>query len=150
MATIVLFAFVSYLALKEYLTIIPTQMQDRIVLFWAYILIPLQYLFVYHADFEMFLVNYLSNVILCTLLLNKGLISRSNELKAFRPRILFISSDSHQDSSYIDYDEFGKFIDYGVKKGISNYSYFKLILKVDTIFVLMMRAIGKMLVPVTG
>ena len=60
---------------------------------------------------EMFLVNYLSNVILCTLLLNKGLISHSNELKAFRPRLLFISSDSHQDSSYIDYDEFGKYID---------------------------------------
>ena len=77
---------------------------------------------------EMFLVNYLSNVILCTLLLNKGLISHSNELKAFRPRLLFISSDSHQDSSYIDYDEFGKYIDYGVKKGISNYGYFKLIL----------------------
>jgi len=56
MAVIVLFAFVSYLALKEYLTIIPTQMQDRMVLFWAYILIPLQYVFVYHADFEMFLV----------------------------------------------------------------------------------------------
>lgn len=77
---------------------------------------------------EMFLVNYLSNVMLCTLLLNKGIVSRGNENKAFRPRFLFISSDSHQGSSFIDYDEFGKFINYGVKKGIANYSYFKLIL----------------------
>jgi NAD(P)-dependent dehydrogenase (short-subunit alcohol dehydrogenase family) len=77
---------------------------------------------------EMFLVNYLSNVMLCTLLLNKGIVSRGNSEQDFKPRFLFISSDSHQDSSFIDYDEFGKYIDYGVKKGISNYSYFKLIL----------------------
>ncbi len=77
---------------------------------------------------EMFLVNYLSNVMLCTLLLNKGVISRHNESKTFKPRIQFISSDSHQGSSYIDYDEFGKYIDYGVNKGIANYSYFKIIL----------------------
>ncbi len=56
LAVIVFFAFVSYLALKEYLTIIPTRMQDRTVLFWAYLLIPLQYVFAFHMDFEMFLV----------------------------------------------------------------------------------------------
>ncbi|MEE4256465.1 MAG: SDR family NAD(P)-dependent oxidoreductase [Bacteroidales bacterium] len=77
---------------------------------------------------EMFLVNYLSNVMLCTLLLNKGIVTRGNENKKFKPRFLFISSDSHQGSSFIDYDEFGKYINYGVKKGIANYSYFKLIL----------------------
>lgn len=43
-------------------------------------------------------------------------------------KILFISSDSHQRASYIDYDEFGKYFDYGVSKAISNYSYFKLLL----------------------
>jgi NAD(P)-dependent dehydrogenase (short-subunit alcohol dehydrogenase family) len=77
---------------------------------------------------EMFLVNYLSNVMLCTMVLNKGIISMENDKKDFKPRILFISSDSHQGSSYIDYDEFGKYINYGVKKGIANYSYFKLIM----------------------
>jgi len=77
---------------------------------------------------EMFLVNYLSNVMLCTLLLNKGIVPRGNINKEFKPRFLFISSDSHQGSSFIDYDEFGKYINYGVKKGIANYSYFKLIL----------------------
>jgi len=74
---------------------------------------------------EMFLVNYLSNVMLTTLMLNKGIISRTTDPKA---RITFISSDSHQGSSYIDYDEFGKYYDYGPSKGIANYSYFKLIL----------------------
>ncbi len=54
--TILLFAFVSYLALKEYLTITPTQIQDRVVLFWVYLMIPLQYLFVFTVNFEMFLV----------------------------------------------------------------------------------------------
>jgi NAD(P)-dependent dehydrogenase (short-subunit alcohol dehydrogenase family) len=77
---------------------------------------------------EMFQVNYLANVMLCTLMINKGLITTDKQGKSFKPRILFISSDSHQGSSYIDYDEFGKFIPYGVKKGIANYSYFKLIL----------------------
>ena len=55
-STIILVGFVSYLALKEYLTIIPTPMQDRKVLLWAYLLIPLQFLFVGYRDLEMFLV----------------------------------------------------------------------------------------------
>lgn len=77
---------------------------------------------------EMFMVNYLSNFILVSTLLNNGTITRRNEGKSFRPRIIFISSDSHQGSSYIDYEEFGKYVDYGPSKGINNYSYFKLIL----------------------
>lgn len=75
---------------------------------------------------EMFLVNYLSNVILSQLLLSKGVV----ELKEEHPlsKLIFISSDSHQGATYIDYDEFGTFFKYGVSKGISNYSYFKLVL----------------------
>jgi NAD(P)-dependent dehydrogenase (short-subunit alcohol dehydrogenase family) len=77
---------------------------------------------------EMFMVNYLSNVILTRLMAGKGLIKRDNRNTGFKPRIIFISSDSHQGSSYIDYEEFGKYLDYGPSKGIANYSYFKLIL----------------------
>ena len=77
---------------------------------------------------EMFMVNYLSNVMLTNIMFNKGIISLKNEQKHFKPRIIFISSDSHQGSSYIDYDEFGIFEPYGTSKAISNYSYFKLIL----------------------
>lgn len=73
---------------------------------------------------EMFMVNYLSNFILLNLLLDQKLIGRGTKI----PRIIFISSDSHQGSSFIDYDEFGKYIDYGVSKGINYYSYYKLVL----------------------
>lgn len=77
---------------------------------------------------EMFLVNYLSNVILTNLLMASGLIDLSESHKAFLPRVIFISSDSHQGASHIDYEEFGKYYEYGPSKGISNYSYFKLVL----------------------
>lgn len=77
---------------------------------------------------QMFLVNYLSNVMLTNIMFNKGIIDLKNDSKAFKPRIIFISSDSHQGSSYIDYDEFGVFEPYGTSKAIANYSYFKLIL----------------------
>jgi NAD(P)-dependent dehydrogenase (short-subunit alcohol dehydrogenase family) len=76
---------------------------------------------------EMFFVNYLSNVMLTNLLISEGTIDTSPG-RAFRPRILFISSDSHQGSSSIDYDEFGRFFNYGPSKAIANYSYFKLLL----------------------
>ena len=76
---------------------------------------------------EMFLVNYLSNYILVNLLLDKNLIRMRNNGDP-APGIIVVSSDSHQGSSYIDYEEFGKYRDYGVSKGISYYSYYKLVL----------------------
>jgi NAD(P)-dependent dehydrogenase (short-subunit alcohol dehydrogenase family) len=74
----------------------------------------------------MFLVNYLSNVILSQELLNRSVIKLKDQ--APLSRMIFISSDSHQGATYIDYDEFGRYFNYGVSKGISNYSYFKLVL----------------------
>jgi len=73
---------------------------------------------------EMFLVNYLSNVILVNLLLLHDRLSRAHG----EPRLIFISSDSHRGSSAVDFDEFGRYFDYGVSKAIANYSYFKLLL----------------------
>jgi NAD(P)-dependent dehydrogenase (short-subunit alcohol dehydrogenase family) len=75
---------------------------------------------------EMFLVNYLSNVILTQLMLQRSVIPVNGDSPI--PKMIFISSDSHQGSSYIDYKEFGRYFNYGVSKGISNYSYFKLVL----------------------
>ncbi len=75
---------------------------------------------------EMFLVNYLSNVILTRLLL-EGSVVRPKD-SGVPSRMIFISSDSHQGASRIDYNEFGRYFDYGISKGISNYSYFKLVL----------------------
>ncbi len=55
-AMIVLLAFVSYLALKEYLTIIPTRRADRVVLLLAYLAVPIQYIFVGTAWYGMFVI----------------------------------------------------------------------------------------------
>jgi len=54
--SIVFFALVSFLALKEYFSIIPTRRADRRVLFWAYAAIPMQYFWVFDAWFGMFII----------------------------------------------------------------------------------------------
>jgi phosphatidate cytidylyltransferase len=53
---ITLWAFVSFLALKEYLSIIPTRRVDRRVLVFMYLAIPVQYLFVYYQDYGFFII----------------------------------------------------------------------------------------------
>ncbi len=54
--SVVFFAFLSFLALKEYLSLIPTRRADRRVIFWAYLGIPIQYYWVYSAWYTMFLI----------------------------------------------------------------------------------------------
>ena len=56
LASVVLFAFVSFLALKEYLSLIPTRRADRRVMFWAYLAIPLHYYWVGMAWYGMFII----------------------------------------------------------------------------------------------
>ena len=53
---IVFFAFVSFLALKEYLSLIPTRRADRRLLFWAYMSIPLQYYWVNIEWYGLFII----------------------------------------------------------------------------------------------
>jgi phosphatidate cytidylyltransferase len=53
---LVFFAFVSFLALKEYLSLIPTRQSDRRVLFWAYLAILMQYFWIYINWYGMFLI----------------------------------------------------------------------------------------------
>lgn len=50
------FALVSFLALKEYLSLIPTRRADRRVLFWAYLVIPCQYLWIAGEWYGMFII----------------------------------------------------------------------------------------------
>jgi len=52
--SIAFFAFLSFLALKEYLSLIPTRRADRRVLFWAYLTIPVQYYWIASGWFAMF------------------------------------------------------------------------------------------------
>ncbi len=54
--SIFFFAFVSVLALKEYLSLIPTRRTDRRVLFWAYLAIPIQFYWVYAEWYGMFII----------------------------------------------------------------------------------------------
>jgi len=54
--SLILFSFISFLALKEYLSLIPTRRADRRVLFWAYLAIPFQYLWVGMSWYGMFII----------------------------------------------------------------------------------------------
>ena len=56
LASVVLFALVSFLALKEYFSLIPTRRADRRVLFWAYLAIPIHYYWVGTAWYGMFII----------------------------------------------------------------------------------------------
>jgi len=80
---------------------------------------------------EMFLVNYLSSVILSSRLLTEGVIPNHTyhgDPPGRMAQMVIISSDSHQGASAIDFEQFGKYEEYGVKKGINYYSYYKLVL----------------------
>ena len=54
--SLILFALISFLALKEYLSLIPTRRADRRVLFWAYLAVPAQYYWVATGWYGMFIV----------------------------------------------------------------------------------------------
>ena len=55
-AAIVFLAFISYLALKEYLSLIPTRRIDRGLLLFAYLAIPIQYYWAADDWYNMFIV----------------------------------------------------------------------------------------------
>ncbi len=82
---------------------------------------------------EMFMVNYLAKFTLAQQLLDAGIIPNDTRAGNTRPgqtpRMIYISSDSHQNASAIDFDTFGVFEDYrGPNRGVSLYSYNKLVL----------------------
>ena len=54
--SIVFFGFLSFLALKEFLSIVPTRYADRRVIFWAYLSIPVQYYWVSIHWYGMFII----------------------------------------------------------------------------------------------
>ncbi len=54
--SVIFFALLSFLAFKEYVSIIPLRQVDRIVLFWAYLTIPIQYLLVGTGSYGLFIV----------------------------------------------------------------------------------------------
>jgi phosphatidate cytidylyltransferase len=54
--SLVFFALISFLALREYLTLIPTRSSDSRVLNWIYLAIPLQYYWVWLEWYGMFII----------------------------------------------------------------------------------------------
>ena len=54
--SICLFGFLSFLAFKEYISLIPTRLTDRRVLFWAYLAIIVQYYWISINWYVMFLI----------------------------------------------------------------------------------------------
>ncbi len=55
-ASLIILALISFLAFKEYLSLIPTRRADGRVLFWAYLAIPLQYYWAGTAWYGMFII----------------------------------------------------------------------------------------------
>ncbi len=53
-ASVVFLGLLSYLAFKEFMSIVPTRQSDRRVVFWAYLAIPVQYYWVYSEWYELF------------------------------------------------------------------------------------------------
>lgn len=54
--SIVFLALMSFMALKEYLSLVPTRRVDRSILIWAYLAIPVQYYFAQANTFGLFMV----------------------------------------------------------------------------------------------
>ncbi len=54
--SVIFFGLISFLAFKEYVSVIPLRKADRRVLFWAYLTIPIQYFLVATNEYGLFIV----------------------------------------------------------------------------------------------
>jgi phosphatidate cytidylyltransferase len=54
--SVIVLGLVSFLAFKEYLSLVPTRRADHRVLFWAYLAIPIQFYWVWMAWYGMFII----------------------------------------------------------------------------------------------
>ncbi|MDD1609499.1 MAG: phosphatidate cytidylyltransferase [Methylococcaceae bacterium] len=54
--SVIVLGFVSFLAFKEYLSLVPTRRADHRVLFWAYLAIPMQFYWVWMAWYGLFII----------------------------------------------------------------------------------------------
>lgn len=88
-----------------------------------------------HGLDEMFQVNFLSNVLFARRLVAAGVIpTRAHPLDddaddPRRPRVLFVSSESHRTARPLDFPGFGVYRDYGMREVVGEYGYGKLLLE---------------------
>jgi phosphatidate cytidylyltransferase len=54
--SLIFFTLISFLALKEYFTLIPTRRADHLALFWCYLAIPVQYVWIGMEWYGMFII----------------------------------------------------------------------------------------------
>lgn len=74
---------------------------------------------------EMFAVNYLAKYLLINRLIEEDCFSSSGPTP---PRIIIVNSESHRNPGEIDWENFGVYEPYGIKKSVSMYGYYKLLL----------------------
>ena len=78
----------------------------------------------------MFAVNFLAKFVVLHRLLHDGVIPNAaygnNSRAEDPPRVIFVSSETHQSSIPIDFDHFGEPIEYGVADGVKYYGLSKL------------------------
>jgi NAD(P)-dependent dehydrogenase (short-subunit alcohol dehydrogenase family) len=78
---------------------------------------------------EMFMVNYLSKFIYINGLINGDCFRKDGQDK---PRIVFVSSESHRHPPEFDWNTFGVFKNYNMNKTVEYYGYYKLLLTTFT------------------
>jgi NAD(P)-dependent dehydrogenase (short-subunit alcohol dehydrogenase family) len=74
---------------------------------------------------EMFMVNYLSGYLFIRMLLDRELLNRDNN---HIPRIILVSSESHRNPKFFDWEGFGIYKEYTMGKTVELYGYNKLLL----------------------
>jgi NAD(P)-dependent dehydrogenase (short-subunit alcohol dehydrogenase family) len=78
---------------------------------------------------EMFVVNYLSKFIMINGLIKEDCFRHTGEKK---PRIVFVSSESHRHPPEFNWASFGVYKDYSMNKTVEYYGYYKLLLTTFT------------------
>ena len=73
----------------------------------------------------MFAVHFLANRLLLQRWIKDGVIDPDNNPDE-PPRVIFVSSEAHQSSDPIDFEQFAGFVDYGMKDGMKFYALSKL------------------------
>jgi NAD(P)-dependent dehydrogenase (short-subunit alcohol dehydrogenase family) len=78
-----------------------------------------------HGLDEMFVVNYFAKFLFVNYLLEEGCF---NDAGPSVPRIIFVTSESHRNPERFEWEGFGKYEPYGIKKSMAMYGYYKLLL----------------------
>ncbi|MGW8314269.1 MAG: SDR family NAD(P)-dependent oxidoreductase [Bacteroidales bacterium] len=74
---------------------------------------------------EMFMVNYMAKFMLVNKMVEAGGFRTGGPVL---PRIIIVNSESHRNPERIEWEKFGQYEPYGIKRAVSIYGYYKLLL----------------------